>query len=72
MRVAALRKGQRTPLLHLLLLAVMATLAVGVFSTDGGRRSTASTIACRPLDAGCIIARERRGLCLNCGSPGSP
>jgi len=30
MRVAVPRKGQRTPLLHLLLLAVMATLAAGV------------------------------------------
>ena len=42
MRVAALRKGQRTPLLFLLLLAVMATLAAGIISTDGGRRPTAS------------------------------
>lgn len=41
MRIAVPRKRQRTPLRFLLLLAVMATLAVGVFSTDGGERGAA-------------------------------
>jgi YVTN family beta-propeller protein len=42
MRVAVPRKRQRTPLLHLLLLALVATLAAGIISTDGGRSPTAS------------------------------
>ncbi len=45
MRVAAFRKRQRAPLLHLLLRAAMATLAAGIISTDGGRRPTASASA---------------------------
>jgi len=42
MRVAVPRKGQRTPLLHLLLVAVMATLAAGV---------TSGSVATRPVEA---------------------